>query len=35
MVEANSPTVDIVTNATRTGAGIIAAVYDALEQAGL
>lgn len=32
MVEAGSPDVDIVTNATRTGAGIIAAVYDALSQ---
>ena len=34
MVETGSPDVDIVTNATRTGAGIIAAVYDALAQAG-
>lgn len=33
MVESGSPDVDIVTNATRTGAGIIAAVYDALSQA--
>ena len=32
MIEAGSPDVDIVTNATRTGAGIIAAVYDALAQ---
>ena len=32
MVESGSPDVDVVTNATRTGAGIIAAVYDALSQ---
>ncbi len=35
MVESGSPDVDIVSNATRTSAGIIAAVYDALAQAGL
>ena len=32
MIDSGLPDVDIVTNATRTGAGIISAVYDALSQ---
>ncbi len=35
MIETGSPDADIITNATRTSAGIIEAVYDALAQAGL